>query len=76
MRASLDVVRGEVESMAKSHQGIAAQMKSEAEEPLAAFAGGLKERRKIVQNGVEKLFKLKMQQTQAVNKVWRHPQND
>ena len=57
--------------MAKSHQGIAAQMKSEAEEPLAAFAGGLKERRKIVQSGIEKLFKLKTQQTQTVNKVWR-----
>ena len=69
MRASLDVVRGEVEAMAKSHQGIAAQMKSEAEEPLAAFAGGLKERRKIVQSGIEKLFKLKTQQTQTVNKV-------
>ena len=69
LRASLDVVRGEVESMAKSHQGIAAQMKSEAEEPLAAFAGALKERRKIVQTGIEKLYKLKTQQTQAVNKV-------
>ena len=55
--------------MGKSHQAIAGQMKSELEEPLAAFAGGMKERRKIVQNGIEKLFKLKVQQTQAVNKV-------
>lgn len=55
--------------MAKAHQAIAAQMKSELEEPLAAFAGGMKERRKIVQNSVEKLFKLKQQQTQAANKV-------
>ena len=55
--------------MGKSHQAIAAQMKSELEEPLAAFSGGMKERRKIVQNGVEKLFKLKVQQTQSVNKV-------
>lgn len=69
LRASLDVMRGEVETMGKSHQAIAAQMKSELEEPLAAFAGGMKERRKIVQNGIEKLFKLKVQQTQAVNKV-------
>ena len=44
-------------------------MKSELEEPLAAFAGGMKERRKIVQAGIEKLFKVKLQQTQAVNKV-------
>lgn len=69
LRASLDVMRGEVESMGKAHQGIAAQMKSELEEPLAAFAGGMKERRKIVQTGIEKLFKTKQQQTSAVNKV-------
>ncbi|KAG8525923.1 uncharacterized protein KY384_000685 [Bacidia gigantensis] len=68
LRASLDIMRGEVESMGKAHQGIAGQMKSELEEPLAAFAGGMKERRKIVQAGAEKLFKIKQQQTQAANK--------
>ena len=62
-------MRGEVESMGKAHQSIAAQMKTELEEPLAAFAGGIKERRKVVQSGIEKLFKTKQQQTQAVNKV-------
>ncbi|KAH0541402.1 hypothetical protein FGG08_004092 [Glutinoglossum americanum] len=71
LRASLDVMRGEVESMGKAHQNIAGQMKSELEEPLAAFSGGMKERRKIVQNGIEKLLKLKIQQTQTVNKVCR-----
>jgi len=55
--------------MGKSHQAIAAQMKSELEEPLGAFAGGMKERRKIVQSGIEKLYKIKQQQTQIVNKV-------
>ena len=69
LRASLDVMRGEVESMGKSHQASAGQMKSELEEPLAAFAGGMKERRKIVQGGIEKLLKIKVQQTQVVNKV-------
>ncbi|KAI9792817.1 MAG: hypothetical protein M1816_001549 [Peltula sp. TS41687] len=68
LRASLDTLRGEVESMGKAHQNIAAQMKSELEEPLAAHAGGMKERRKIVQSGIEKLLKLKIQQTQTVNK--------
>jgi len=58
--------------MAKQHQNISAQMKSELEEPLAAFAGGMKERRKIVQNTVEKLLKTKIQQTQQVNKVSYH----
>ena len=66
---SLDVVRGEVESMGKTHQTIAGQMKSELEEPLSAFAGGNKERRKIVQSGIEKLLKTKTQQTGTVNKA-------
>ncbi|KAG4217128.1 hypothetical protein PC116_g34391, partial [Phytophthora cactorum] len=69
LKVSLDTVRGEVESMAKQHANIAAQMKTELEEPLAAFAGGMKERRKIVQNTVEKLLKVKIQQTNMVNKV-------
>jgi len=59
--------------MGKAHQNIAAQMKSELEEPLAAFAGGMKERRKIVQSGIEKLLKVKTQQTMAVNKVCEMP---
>lgn len=69
LKLSMDTLRGEVETMAKQHQGIAAQMKTELEEPLAAFAGGMKERRKIVQNSIEKLLKAKMQQTHQVNKV-------
>lgn len=44
-------------------------MKSELEEPLAAFSGGMKERRKLVQNSIEKLLKIKNQQTHTVNKV-------
>ncbi|KAF5018474.1 hypothetical protein F66182_9547 [Fusarium sp. NRRL 66182] len=69
LKTSLDTVRGEVEQMAKQHQSIGAEMKSELEEPLAAFGGGMKERRKIIQNTVEKLLKTKMQQTQTVNKT-------
>ncbi|KAK2765637.1 hypothetical protein FQN54_008491 [Arachnomyces sp. PD_36] len=69
IRASLDVVRAETEAIGKSHSAIAAQMKSELEEPLAAFSGGMKERRKIVQNGIERLLKSKIQQTQSVNKT-------
>ncbi|KIW46717.1 uncharacterized protein PV06_02363 [Exophiala oligosperma] len=69
LRASLDVARGETEAMAKQHGLIAQQMKSELEEPLAAFAGGMKERRKIIQNGIEKLLKTKQAQTAHVNKA-------
>jgi hypothetical protein len=73
---SLDVMRREVESMAKAHQHVANQMKTELEEPLAAFAAGMKERRKIVQGGIEKLHKLKCQQTSTVNKVSYSPFNN
>ncbi|KAI1434055.1 hypothetical protein GGR50DRAFT_687864 [Xylaria sp. CBS 124048] len=69
LKESLDTVRGEIDSMAKQHASIAAQMKSELEEPLAAFAGGIKERRKIIQNTVEKILKVKIQQTHVVNKT-------
>lgn len=69
LRMSLDVIRGEVESIGKAHQDVAAQMKTELDEPLSAFAGGMKERRKIVQVGVEKLLKVKVGQNTAVNKV-------
>ncbi|KPI43902.1 Septation protein imp2 [Cyphellophora attinorum] len=68
LRSSLDVARGETEAMSKQHALIAQQMKSECEEPLGAFAGGMKERRKIVQNGIEKLLKTKQGQTSHVNK--------
>ncbi|KAJ6011172.1 hypothetical protein N7451_002584 [Penicillium sp. IBT 35674x] len=69
LRMSLDVVRGETEAIAKAHAAIAGQMKTELEEPLGAFASGLKERRKIIQNGIERLHKTKMQQTHVVNKA-------
>ncbi|SPN97440.1 related to cell division control protein (Cdc15) [Cephalotrichum gorgonifer] len=69
LKISLDTVRAEVEAMARQHQNVAAQMKSELDEPLAAFAGSMKERRKIIQNGIEKLLKTKVQQTQQVHKT-------
>ncbi|KAJ5386380.1 hypothetical protein N7509_008921 [Penicillium cosmopolitanum] len=69
LRLSLDVVRGETEAIAKAHSAIAGQMKTELEEPLSAFASGLKERRKIIQNTIERLHKTKVQQTQVVNKT-------
>ncbi|BCS03471.1 formin-binding protein HOF1 [Aspergillus luchuensis] len=69
LRSSFDTVRGETEAIAKAHAAIAGQMKRELEEPLIAFAGGSKERRKIIQNGIERLLKTKIQQTQTVNKT-------
>ncbi|KAL2810677.1 hypothetical protein BJX63DRAFT_401446 [Aspergillus granulosus] len=69
LRVSFDTVRAETEAIAKAHAAIAGQMKRELEEPLIAFAGGNKERRKIIQTGIERIHKTKMQQTQAVNKT-------
>lgn len=69
MRLSLDVVKAEMEAVGKAHQNVAQQMKSELDEQLAAFAGAMKERRKIVQGGIEKLLKVKTQQTIALNKA-------
>lgn len=76
MRLSLDVVRAEVEAMGKAHQQNAQQMRSELDEPLAAFAGAMKERRKIVQGGIEKLHKSKAQQTGTANKARDKYEND
>lgn len=73
LRISIDIVRGETEAVAKAHSAISQQMKGELEEPLVAFAGGMKERRKIVQNGIERLLKVKNQQTHTVNKVRIQP---
>ena len=71
----METLRVEVESMGKAHQGIAQQMKIELEEPLAAFTGAMKERRKIVQGGIEKLLKTKIEQTRQVNRVCLNPAN-
>lgn len=65
----MDVLRAETEASAKAHQNIALQIKTDLEEPLARFAGAMRERRKIVQGGIEKLLKVKISQTQTVNKV-------
>lgn len=69
LRMSMDVVKAETESMGKQHGMIAQQMKTELEDPLNTFAGGIKERRKMVQGGIEKLLKTKNSQTIAVNKT-------
>jgi hypothetical protein len=66
---SMDVVKAETEGMGKQHGMIAQQMKTELEDPLATFAGGIKERRKMIQGGIEKLLKTKNTQTMQVNKT-------
>jgi len=69
LKVSMDTLRAETEASGKAHQNIAQQMKSDLEEPLARYTGSLRERRKLVQGGIEKLLKVKITQTQAVNRV-------
>lgn len=69
LRISLDTIRREVENMAKAHQTVANQMKGELDEQLTVNAGGLKERRKVIQTGIEKLYKQKQAQTSTLNKA-------
>lgn len=69
LRMSMDVLKAETDAMGKQHGMIAQQMKTELEDPLATHCGGIKERRKMVQGGIEKLLKTKNSQTMAVNKT-------
>jgi hypothetical protein len=55
--------------MGKAHQSVANQMKGELDEQLTVNAGGLKERRKVIQAGIEKTFKQKQAQTAILNKA-------
>ncbi|KAK9473870.1 uncharacterized protein V1510DRAFT_428908 [Dipodascopsis tothii] len=68
LKASLDTVRAETEQMGKAHANTAAQIKTELDEPLAAFSAGMRERRKIVQTTIERLTKAKNNQLATVNK--------
>lgn len=72
LKSSLDVMRLEVESMAKAHQTVATQMKTELDEPLISFSGAMRERRKLVQQQCEKTLKQKLIETARVNKVITH----
>ncbi|KAK9454356.1 hypothetical protein V1511DRAFT_517647 [Dipodascopsis uninucleata] len=68
LKASLETVRRETEQMSKAHANTSDQLKMELEEPLIAFAAGMRERRKVVQTTIEKLTKAKMAQAVAVQK--------
>ncbi|KAK9493643.1 hypothetical protein V1508DRAFT_396806 [Lipomyces doorenjongii] len=76
LRTSLDTVRGETEQMGKAHANTATQIKAELEDPLIAFAAGMRERRKIVQTTLDKLSKAKIGQQATVQKNRDRYEND
>ncbi|KAK9249545.1 hypothetical protein V1506DRAFT_526287 [Lipomyces tetrasporus] len=76
LRASLDTVRGETEQMGKAHANTAMQVKAELEDPLIAFAAGMRDRRKVVQTTLDKLAKAKSAQQAAVQKSRDRYEND
>ncbi|KAK9324214.1 hypothetical protein V1517DRAFT_317984 [Lipomyces orientalis] len=76
LRSSLDTVRGETEQMGKAHANTAMQIKTELEDPLIAFAAGMRDRRKVVQTTLDKLAKAKSAQQVAVQKSRDRYEND
>jgi len=48
LKASLVIVKAEMEAIANSHAEVAAGMRKELEEALGIFAAGMKEKRKTV----------------------------
>jgi hypothetical protein len=76
LRTSLDTIRGETEQMGKAHANTATQIKGELEDPLIAFAAGMRERRKIVQTTLDKLSKAKIGQQATVQKNRDRYEND
>lgn len=67
LKAALDTVRVNTETLGKSHANAASQFKKELEEPLAAFAGGMRVKRKAVQAAMDKLNKAKLSQQKIVD---------
>lgn len=66
LKSALDTIRTTTENLAKSHQTSAQQFRAELEEPLNAFAGNIRSRRKTVQVMMEKLTKGKVNQENQV----------
>ncbi|KAK7208212.1 SH3 domain protein [Myxozyma melibiosi] len=76
LRSSLDTLRFETEQMGKAHHNSSLQLRTELDEPLTTFSAGMRERRKIVQGTLEKLFKAKLAQQANVAKNRDRYEND
>lgn len=76
LRSSLDTLRSETEQMGKAHNNTSIQMRTELDEPLIAFAAGMRERRKVVQVTLDKLYKAKVSQQSSVAKNQARYEND
>ena len=65
---SLDTMKKEVEGVATSHSAFAGQIRGDIEEGLAIFGQQYRDRKKAVQNTIEKLHRTKLQQEQQAAK--------
>lgn len=68
LKSALDKIRSNTENLGKTHSNAAQQFKAELDEPLAAFSGTMRSRRKTVQSLMEKLNKAKLQQENHVER--------
>lgn len=69
LKTALETIRSTTENLGKSHLSAAHQFKADLEEPLSAFAGNIRSRRKTVQVMMEKLTKGKMNQQNQVERA-------
>ncbi|BFZ65236.1 formin-binding protein [Saitoella coloradoensis] len=76
LKESLDTVRSEIESMGVVHTAIGVQYRGELEDALTQFAGAIRERRKIIQNNIDKLHKLKLTQQKALTQAKEKYESD
>lgn len=69
LKTALDDIRLTTEALGKTHSNAANQFKVELDDPLTAFNGTLRTRRKAIHQLMEKLTKAKVSQQQAVDRA-------
>ncbi|CAN6651527.1 hypothetical protein TRVA0_025S00782 [Trichomonascus vanleenenianus] len=69
LKDALEVIRRSTETMGRSHANAATEIKSQLNAPLETFSASLRQRRKVVQNTAEKLYKAKAAGEVAVEKA-------
>ena len=75
-KKSLEVLQAETLVMAETHTSAASRLRSEVEEPHSSLSSIHREKRKQLQAGVEKLFKLKLQQQADAKRLKERYESD
>ena len=66
---AMDAARNETENVANAHAKTSQKIRDELEVPLSKFSNSLRDRRKVIQNSVEKIRRNKVVQEQNATKV-------